>query len=94
MKCIVCKADLGRKPRAAIAFLVHGDERIRSWFWCPTCNAYTCEDFHDRFLGDADAGTFGPVEKAEGDRLVALVATCPTPQNKYCSCPAHSAFDY
>jgi hypothetical protein len=91
VKCIRCKADLGRKPRAAIAIMVGGDERIQSWFWCDGCAVYTGEDFHDRFLGDSDAHAFGPIAKAEGDRIVALVAACPNPQNKYCDCASHRA---
>ena len=89
MNCITCKADLGRKPRAAIALFVSGDERIRSYFWCNRCGVYTGEDYHDRFLGDSDAHTYGPITAADGDRAVALIAKCPEPQNKFCSCTSH-----
>lgn len=93
MNCIVCNADLGRKPRAAIAVLVAGDERIHSWFWCARCGVYTGEHFHDRFLGESDAHVFGPVDAAKGDRMVALIAACPNPGDKFCSCASHRTFD-
>ena len=39
--------------------------------------------------GDSDAAAFGPIDAAEGERLVALVAKCPDPKNKFCSCASH-----
>jgi hypothetical protein len=91
VQCIACKAELGRKPRAAIAVLVAGDERIHSWFWCSRCGVYTCEHFHDRFMGESDVHVFGPIDADEGERILALVAACPDPSDKFCSCPSHSA---
>ena len=49
------------------------------------------QDFHDRFLGESDAHVFGPIDAAEGERILALIAKCPDPSNSFCSCASHEA---
>ena len=90
--CVNCGAPLGGlQSRAAfISLMVMGDECIESYFLCPACDRYTVRVYHDRFLGDEDEiYSRGPFDRAEGDRLVALINTCPEPTSKYCDCEAH-----
>jgi hypothetical protein len=93
MQCLACHEPhpAGRRPDAAIAVFVAGDEVIFSYWRCAACGAFSVEAWHDRFLGDADAHWIGPVAPALGERCLALVAACPSPQDKLCGCPSHRA---
>ena len=87
--CITCKRPLSRA--AFISVLVMGDEYIHSFFLCEACNQYTVELYHDHFMGDDSVSTHRK-SREEGDRLVKLIETCSTPEEKFCKCPAHKEF--
>jgi len=96
MRCAKCGAyfdrDAGEGPVASISGSIMGDEHTDSFYFCRSCQVYTVEMFHDRFLGEEGSSVQGPVPKEEGDAQVALVMQCPEPWNKRCRCPAHMAY--
>ena len=96
VKCATCGRELDRRgqdpPAAMIAVEVMGDEYVFSFFFCPTCEVYTQETYHDRFLGEESVRVSGPIPKARGDALVELIRKCPDPTDKHCTCPAHQHF--
>lgn len=89
LDCLSCKTSLPRK--AFISVMVMGDEYIHSFFLCDTCNEYTVEIYHDRFMGE-DSASVHRRSRAEGDRLVKVIDACPTPEDKMCGCAAHREF--
>ena len=95
MKCSQCgktKWDLEQRS-AFICFEGGGDEYIESYFFCQDCNAYSIEVYHDSFMGDGTIHTRGPIPRAEGDRIVAIIEQCPRPNDKRCRCEAHEWFN-
>lgn len=77
---------------ASISGGIMGDEYIESFFFCDTCNVYTVEVYHDRFLGEGEVYIRGPVERTDGDAKVALIRRCERPWDKKCRCPAHMEY--
>lgn len=89
--CLSCDAALGG-PRDAVASLcvqTGGDEVIFSYFLCEPCQEWTAEQYRDRFTGDAEISSFGPLPADEGRLILALIERCPDPTNKRCSCVSH-----
>ena len=83
----------GKKSfRASLSGGIMGDEYIESYFFCDHCGVYTVEVCHDRFLGEEEVSTRGPVSKADGDAKVELIKQCTEPWNKKCRCEAHRAY--
>jgi hypothetical protein len=70
---------------------VTGDEYIYSYFHCVSCDVYTVEGYHDRFLGDSEAFLLPELSREEGDAAVALIERCPDPSRKLCDCESHRA---
>ncbi|MBP2674354.1 MAG: hypothetical protein H6Q84_1194 [Deltaproteobacteria bacterium] len=68
-----------------------GDEYTESYFFCGGCGVYTVEVRHDRFLGEEEVFTRGPVPKPEGDAQVSRIGGCSEPWDKKCRCAAHRA---
>ena len=93
MNCAACGSPLG-KAEAAIAIFVMGDEYAYSYFACAACGQYTVESYHDRFLGEDSVDVLGPFPTKVGEKAVALVRACPSPQDKNCDCPSHQALYY
>jgi len=94
MQCASCKTAIAGKAEAAIAISVMGDEYIYSYWYCRTCDVYTVESYHDRFLGEDEISVLGPYSRDVGDRCVELVRGCPRPYDKNCDCPSHRALYY
>ncbi|MCY2931246.1 MAG: hypothetical protein NTV86_17510 [Planctomycetota bacterium] len=95
ISCTQCGKELDRQGPdrvAVMAGFVLGDEYIETWFLCPACGAYTKKTYHDRFLGDDSIHLAGPIGKPRGDAAVALIRQCPDPLDKWCTCPAHTAY--
>ena len=96
IQCSKCGKDLGegeeRGPLASISAEIMGDEDTESWYFCPDCQVYTVEKYHDRFVGEDSVSIQGPIEKARGDAQVAIIRRCPNPWNKRCTCPAHREY--
>jgi hypothetical protein len=78
MQCGQCAKEFGKRTRAraGISILVMGDEYIYSYWFCETCDMYTVESYHDRFMGDDEVTLLPPVSKEVGDRCVELVRAC------------------
>ena len=93
MDCSNCKTNIGemRDQEASISIFVMGDEYIYSYFVCKACGMYTAEQYHDRFLGDAQIAVMAPIPKEEGERIVELIEACSQPNNKNCTCDSHKA---
>ena len=89
--CRKCGGELGPigRRRAFIALFVHGDEEVRSWFFCDACRCWTIEFLDDRFLGDTTVTLAGPFPAGSCEADVALALTCPDPGDKWCGCAAH-----
>jgi hypothetical protein len=96
IRCLSCgvhlDADPGTRPAASIAGQIFGDEYLESYFLCPACGTYTVEIVHDRFLGEEEISTSGPLDKRKGDELVRLILECPDPSDKKCGCEAHKRY--
>jgi len=96
VKCASCgvdlAADVDRTRKGFICASIMGDEHIETYFFCEACGVYTVEDYHDRFMGDDEVSTSGPVSKDKGDRKLAIIARCPDPANKRCRCEAHREY--
>ncbi len=69
-----------------------GDEYVESYYFCSSCGVYTVEIYHDRFLGENESFTRGPVSKSAGDAKVALIRQCSEPWDKKCRCNAHKTY--
>ncbi len=82
----------GEQRAASISGGVMGDEYTDSYFLCGGCGAYTVEVHRDRFLGEEESSTRGPLSRAEGDARVELIGRCPRPWDKRCRCGAHRAY--
>ena len=93
MQCIQCRTTFPDRSRsdAAISIFVMGDEYIYSYWFCGTCQTYTVERYHDRFMGEDDISYLPPISKEVGDRCVDLVRACPRPYDKNCNCASHRA---
>jgi len=92
-RCARCGSSLGgiaARP-AKICLLALGDEYTESYFYCPACGEYTVRVDHDRFMGDEETHFRGPLSREEGDRLLAMIAACPDPTDKFCACETHRA---
>lgn len=93
--CAKCGREFswqGPEREAGMAGEVMGDEYVETWFFCDRCGVYTQEIYHDRFCGEDDARTVGPIDKKRGDEQVALIRQCSDPMDKKCECPAHKAY--
>jgi hypothetical protein len=96
MKCSQCGREFSWDKEggmvASLSGSIMGDEYIETYFYCDSCNKYTLEIFHDRFLGEDDVSIRGPISKEEGDIQVKLMNECPEPWNKKCDCNAHKKY--
>src|SRR5574341_1605702 len=96
IRCAQCGGDFCGQPKearvASISGSIMGEEYIDSYYFCSRCEVYTVEVYHDRFLGEDDASTQGPVPKPEGDSKVDLIRQCSEPWNKRCRCEAHRSY--
>jgi hypothetical protein len=66
-----------------------GDECDEYYYLCTDCNVYTGYVRHERFEGGVSEHRRGPIPRADGDRIVALILKCPDSGNKRCDCAAH-----
>ncbi len=96
INCSKCGKPLGEgEEDGRAAFIcagIMGDEYIESWYFCPGCQVYTVEDYHDRFSGEDEISVRAPIDKATGDAKVALIQQCPKPSSKRCRCAAHREY--
>ncbi len=93
MKCTSCQRELApASSLAAITGSVLGDEVCDAWYLCPTCNVYTIVSWWDMFSGEESSNVKGPTSREEGDSLVTLIQSCPTPWDKSCRCQAHLTY--
>ncbi len=96
IKCSQCGKEFdrhpGEEPAASISGGIMGDEYIESFYFCNRCQVYTVEVVHDRFLGEEEVSSRGPVSKSEGDAKIALIRQCLQPWNKKCRCEAHRSY--
>jgi hypothetical protein len=94
MNCSKCTNYLGemKQREAFIAVEVMGDEYIYSYWLCKNCGHYTIEVYHDRFMGEDDCRTQGPIEPDKGHETVKLMKSCSNPGDKRCDCKAHQHF--
>jgi len=90
--CVQCGKSLSTEPLASICGEIMGDEYTDSFYFCPDCGVYTIEVFYDRFLGETESSTRGPLSKSDGDAKVDRIGQCPEPWNKKCRCPAHRSY--
>lgn len=94
--CSRCGREFDRRgadrPAASISGSIMGDEYTESYLFCGPCGVYTVEVCHDRFLGEEEIFSRGPVEKPEGDGKVLLIRRCLEPWNKKCRCESHRAY--
>ncbi len=93
MKCTSCQDEL--RPESSIAAItggILGDEVCDVFYLCPACGFYTIVTCWDRFSGEESSRIEGPVPRTEGDALVALIRSCPTPWDKTCRCQAHMTY--
>ena len=64
---------------------------------CPGCGQSWIEDSVDAWLGrgktESVERTFGPIERAERDRLAIAFAGCPDAADKFCDCGANRIAD-
>ena len=72
-----------------ICLLALGDEHVESYFYCLACREYTVRVDLDHFMGDDETYFRGPLSQDHGDRILALIAACPDPSDKFCSCETH-----
>lgn len=91
MECGKCNSDLGdaKARKAFICMEVMGDEYIYSYWQCDACGFYTLETFRDRIMGTEIITKGGPIDREEGDAVVARIKQCPDPGNKRCMCRTH-----
>lgn len=96
IKCNQCGKALGEGdqdgPVASISGEIMGDEYTETWYFCPRCQVYMVENYHDRFLGEESCSVQGPIDKARGDAKVAIIQRCPQPWDKHCRCDAHREY--
>lgn len=92
--CKGCNKHLAAdaRSRASISILAQGDERTLSWWLCDVCDAYTRNEYVDRFHGEPDEYFYGPFPKEIGDADLVRVSTCPAPDDKWCRCETHRHF--
>ena len=91
MNCLGCDRifDKAEERKAGIAIFVMGDEYIYSYWQCPSCDQWTIESYHDRFVGEDSIHLMGPFPPEVGKRCVELIAACPDPFDKNCDCSSH-----
>ncbi len=94
MQCSQCGKhfDAEGSPVASISGGIMGDEYTDSYYFCSECGVYTVEAYRDRFLGEAEVSTRGPVPRGEGEAKVRLIKQCDQPWDKNCRCAAHLAY--
>lgn len=96
LQCSKCKGELdqpsGESFMASISGGIMGDEYIESYYFCNPCGVYTVKILHDRFLGEDEVFTKGPVSKEDGDAKVELIRQCSQPWDKKCRCDAHRSY--
>lgn len=86
--CLSCGRTLPARA-AFISVRVAGNEKVHSWLLCPDCDAWTVETWTDHFSGDADVHRTGPLDRIQGDTIVAVARSCPRPSDVRCGCDAH-----
>jgi len=69
-----------------------GDEYAESYYLCEICGVYTVVVMYDRFLGEEESSVRGPLTRAEGDKMIALIRRCSEPWDKTCRCEAHREY--
>ncbi len=96
IQCAKCGKNLTRGDGGgrivSISGGIMGDEVIDSYYFCEGCGVYTIEVYHDRFLGEEEVSTQGPLSKEDGDEKIRLIGKCPEPWNKKCRCTAHRTY--
>lgn len=96
IKCAKCEKVLAKdaqgEPIPFICGSIMGDEYIESWYFCPSCQMYSVENYHDRFMGEDSISITGPIDKTTGDARISIIKRCPEPSNKRCRCPAHKEY--
>jgi len=91
MNCAGCQHNVGGVAArdAFICVEKAGDEYIYSYWRCDSCGFYTCETYHDRFMGSESVTIDPPIDSAEGTQILTLIRQCPKPNDKRCGCPVH-----
>ena len=79
------------KRVGGISVFVYGDECIYSYFRCPNCDWFTIEEYYDAFMGDSTVRWGPTVPASVGQAVLAWIAKCPEPHDKWCECAAHKA---
>jgi hypothetical protein len=90
--CTKCGADLGgfKKKAASITLRPMGMEETRSFFLCKACDVYTAHVcIEPAWEGGDTIYTRGPIARDKGDKIVARIKECGSPDNKSCQCPVH-----
>ncbi len=77
---------------AGICGSIMGDEYIETYYYCKSCNSYTVDVYHDRFLNEEVIFVRGPLTKKEGDAIIDLIKKCPDPYDKKCRCDTHKEY--
>lgn len=92
-RCVQCGKPFAAEERVAlISGRVMGDECTDSYYWCPVCEVYSVRLFRAAFLGEETTQDSEPIPRAEGERRLALIRSCPEPGNERCRCPAHREY--
>ena len=95
-RCSLCGKDLDPSDPSewiiSISGSIMGDECTETFYYCSGCEVYTKEIIWDRFSGSESISVQGPIEKADGDEMVALIKGCKEPWNKKCRCPSHMKY--
>ena len=96
MRCSKCGKEFdkqrGEEAVASISGGIMGDEYIESFYFCSVCQVYTVEIYRDRFLGEEEISSRGPVPKSEGEAQIELIRQCSRPWDKKCRCEAHRSY--
>jgi len=96
LPCLKCHEAmaLNAERKAGISIFVMGDEYLYSYWECASCQQWTIESYHDRFLGESSVHCLGPFSPEVGTECVRLVQACPHPGDKNCECASHHALYY
>ena len=90
-RCPKCGVAIG-EPVASIAGSVMGDELVRTYYFCGTCQVYFIEHYRDSFTMGDSSELSGELPKAKGDALIAVIRRCERPWDKRCRCAAHMEY--
>ena len=95
--CAGCAGASG-KPVAGIYCLGTEIECRYAFYLCAACGVYTVQGRvfarpqAEGWEGEPRTWVLGPLSKADGDRDIELIASCPSPDDEFCTCEAHEAF--